>query len=445
MNKRLENIFHKIIDFFELVEGVDKTGIKQVKLYGKEYTIKKWNDLKYKENVKTVIRFFPKNSSSLIESYFSSALLGILLAKNKKESIIKECAEFVNNVNRNTKLRSTCIPIEGVDIRVDCIDFGFGKLYKNDAGVLPTIIDDRKALHSYQHGINALESCMCYFEINEETDHVKSLKMAKSLTLYVVNLLSFYIGSTQFRTDPSVDNWHSRLKETEFFRKRKIAIYDSESNNPQIYYEFYKNTDAYKDSDYSLDFSLLTSGHDTSQWLSGCMDLIEPNSAKATYHLVDENIKKIILSSENASLLSCVLQKNEIEKRIFQSINWFGKAINSNVYEEQFLFIAISIESLLVGDEPAGPFSNQGGITQKISERSAFLLGNDVENRIQIEKDVKKLYGLRSKIVHTGARVENKDVIQIETMAKKLILIFSEKKYTSHDNFLKWLKHAQYI
>lgn len=444
MNKRLENIFNKIIGSFQINAGDNEKSIKQVRLFGDEYSIIKWDDCKYKESVKEAIRCFPNNSTSLIEDYFSSALLQVLLSENKKETIIEECAKFVDMVNRNTKLRSVCIPIEGVDIRVDCIDFGFGKLYKSDVGVLPAIIKDKKSLHSCQHGINALENCACYFEIEENTDHEKSLEMAKSLTLYALNLLNFHIGSTQFRTDPSINNWHNRIKETECFRKRRIAIYGSESNDSQIYYEFYRNTELYSISDYSLEFNLLRSGHDDSQRLNEFMDIFTNNSAKATYHLVDDEVKNSILSINTSSLLSCVKQNSEIEKRIFQSINWFGKAINSDVYEEQFLFFAISIESLLVGNEPDSPFANQGSITQRISDRSAFLVGEDFDSRVKIEKDVKKLYNLRSKIVHTGAKVENSDVIKIESMAKELILSFSKKNFSSHSNFVEWIKRAQY-
>ncbi|PTP11726.1 hypothetical protein CWO36_24275 [Vibrio splendidus] len=444
MNKRLEKIFNKYIDSFQIVSGINKTSLKQVRLFGNEYSITKWGDQKYRDGVKNVIQCFPNNSSSLIEEYFSSALLQVLLAEDKKEKIIEECTKLIDQVNRNTQMRSVCIPVEGIDLKVDCLDFGFGKLYKSDVGVLPTIIKDNKSLHSYQHGINALENCMCYFEIEDNTDHRKSLESAKSLTQYALNLLNFYIGSTQFRTDPSFNNWHNRIKETECFRKRRIAIYGSESNYSQVYYEFYQNTEPYPDSEYSLEFNLLSSGHDDSQRLNESMDLFTSSSAKATYHLIDNNVKASILSTNIPSLLSCVKQKSEIEKRIFQSINWFGKAINSEVFEEQFLFFAISIESLLVGNEPDSPFANQGSITQKISDRSAFLIGKDFNSRVKIEKDLKKLYGLRSKIVHTGAKVKNTDVIKIECLAKKLILKFSKENYLSHESFIEWIKRAQY-
>lgn len=107
-----------------------------------------------------------------------------------------------------------------------------------------------------------------------------------------------------------------------------------------------------------------------------------------------------------------VQQKGEISKRIFQAISWFGKAVNADSPEDQFLFFAISIESLLVGDESAGGLSSQGSINQKISERSAFLLGDSVKERIETE--IKRIYGIRSKIVHAGVKADNTDVIKIE-------------------------------
>ncbi|MCF7500814.1 HEPN domain-containing protein [Pseudoalteromonas sp. L1] len=444
MVKQLINNFNKALPFFELVQGTDDMSIKQVRLYGKEYSITKWDDKKYKESVNSLYRLFPQNSRQLLEGYYSSALADILIAKKAKETINIKCEELIESVKRNTKERTVCIPIQGLDLRADSIDFGFGKLYKSNQGTLASIISDHDSLHSYQHGINALEKCSSYFQIKEVTDHKRSLEIAKLATSYACNLLSFIVGTTQFRTNHYVDNWHSRNKETEVLRKRKISTYGAESGDSQVYYEFYKNDDPFRESEYLLEYSFLTSGHDASESINEAMEVLRPKKAKTTYHLIDNNVIDLISSPDYSSLLSCINQNGEIDKRLFQSVNWFGKAINSDIYEEQFLFFAISIESLLVGDEPTGGFASQGSINQKISERAAFLAGDDLDSCLSIEKEIKELYGIRSKIVHTGAKAKNSEVLSIEKLAKKIILSFSKKNFKSHQDFLKWIKINQY-
>ena len=60
-----------------------------------------------------------------------------------------------------------------------------------------------------------------------------------------------------------------------------------------------------------------------------------------------------------------------------------------------FLSLMISLETLLhPGD--------QGELSYRISRNAAVLLGNDKEDSIEIQGNVKELYRKRSAIVHTG-------------------------------------------
>ncbi|MCJ2367864.1 HEPN domain-containing protein [Aeromonas dhakensis] len=444
MKGQVENIFRSMLPHFELLEGHDSYSIKQVRLWGKKYSLTKWDESKYEEKLREIIRLYPSNSPSLVEGWFSNAFAKILVSDDQKNSIKTESEEFVDFLARSTKKRSVCIPIQGIDLRVEKIEFGFGTLYRNDKGYLPELIADRDSLYSYQHGINALENCKCYFQVDLNTDHENSIDCAKKFSLYLCSLLNLYVGSTQYRTDYYFYPWHKRDKRTEVGRNRKIEVFGSESGDCQVYYEFYKNEDSYRKSEFSIEFNLLSPGHNASESINECIEFIRPDEAKTTYHLVNENTRNLILHEKNKSLLSCVQQKGEINKRLHQAVSWFGKAVNADIPEDQFLFFAISIESLLVGDEPSGGFSSQGSINQKISERSAFLLGNSFKERIEIEREIKRIYGIRSKIVHTGAKADNSDVIKIENINKDLIFSFSRRSFTSQQEFLRWFKERQY-
>lgn len=444
MKDKVKNILSNMIPHFRLAQGVSIDSVQKVRLWGEEYSITKWNDEVYKKSLNELTKLYKNNSAELVENIFSSALAKILTSDDQSKSIETESEEFVNFVSQCTKDRSVCIPLQGIDLRVDNIDLGFGTLYRSDKGRLPDIIHDRDSLRSYQHRINALNDCMCYFQVEIKTDHEYSVDHAKHCSQYLSALLNLYVGSTQYRTERSFYSWSKRDRNLGVGRNRKIAIHGSESGDCQVYYEFYKNDDSPRKPEFYLEFNLLSPGHDASESINECLEFMRPEKAKTTYHLVDEKVKKSIILDDNKLLLDCVQKRNEIEKRVHQAVSWFGKAVNADVPEDQFLFFAISVESLLVGKESSNSFSSQGSITQKISERSAFLLGDCFEKRIKIEDKVKKIYGVRSKIVHTGAKASKLDVIRIEEVTRDLIFKFSQKNFTSHEEFQKWIKKQQY-
>lgn len=180
MKGQVENIFRNMLPYFELLKGDESSSIKQVRLWGKKYSLTKWDEKKYKEKLREINKLYPDNSPSLVEGWFSSALANILISDDQKKSIKTESEKFVEFLARSTKKRSVCIPIEGIDLRVEKIEFGFGTLYRNDKGYLPELISDRDSLYSYRHGINALENCKCYFQVDLNTDHENSIDCAKN-------------------------------------------------------------------------------------------------------------------------------------------------------------------------------------------------------------------------------------------------------------------------
>ncbi|HXU92620.1 MAG TPA: hypothetical protein VFP33_03090 [Gallionella sp.] len=441
MQNQLKKIFSRIRPFFTLQKGSAEQQDRQVKLYGEVYSILQWDEAKYEDALREVTKIYSKNGTELVETHFSNALTDILIGLNPLE---EAATRMHTALIKNVKKRFTCIPLQGLDFRLEKANFGFGTLLGSEHGVLPQIINDRESLHSYQHTINALNECSSYLQVESETDHKNSIDQAIFFANYLTALLSLYVGSSQYRTDHQFRPWHKRVREAEVGRKRKIAIYGSEASDSQVYYEYYINDSPLRKSKYSLEFNLLSSGHDSNESLNECLEFFRPEDAKTSYHLVDASVIDEMLSRENEKLLSCVSRKNTLDKKLFHAVSWFGKAVNCDSCEDQFLFFAIAIESLLVGEENSGEFSSQGSINQKISERSAYLSAETYEQRRQTEKDTKTLYGIRSKIVHTGAKATNQDVISIEKLARKLIFNFVKRKFESEDAFLKWLKICQY-
>jgi hypothetical protein len=88
-----------------------------------------------------------------------------------------------------------------------------------------------------------------------------------------------------------------------------------------------------------------------------------------------------------------------LNKRIITSIEWIGKAMWERDYTKSFIQIMIAFEVLL--QHQSNSFISSS-IANQISEWGAFIYSGKFETRLKTYKKIKDLYGLRSKIVHSG-------------------------------------------
>jgi hypothetical protein len=91
-------------------------------------------------------------------------------------------------------------------------------------------------------------------------------------------------------------------------------------------------------------------------------------------------------------------QNNNFERRLLRCAEWLGQAIGDPNPSSAFIKAATALEVLFVVSEGVVTPS----IMAQISESCAFILGSTAEERLKVEKDVKRLYGIRSAVVHSG-------------------------------------------
>lgn len=98
-------------------------------------------------------------------------------------------------------------------------------------------------------------------------------------------------------------------------------------------------------------------------------------------------------------------KRTDMQKRVLVAVDWAGQALLENSNENALLKAAIALEALLsTKDEP---------VTKTISEFVAQILGTDIEGRLAVEKQMKRLYSVRSKVVHGNhSRVTRDDAQQ---------------------------------
>ena len=132
-------------------------------------------------------------------------------------------------------------------------------------------------------------------------------------------------------------------------------------------------------------------------------------------------------------------QKNDFDIKILDSIHWFGSAVKETDDRNKFIKLTICLETLLKKKE------ERDEITKTISERLALLVGQNLNERKQIFSDMKRLYGIRSAIVHNGIRnVEENSLKRLIFLVQDAI-IRSVYKYEENDSFSSFINNIDEI
>lgn len=162
-------------------------------------------------------------------------------------------------------------------------------------------------------------------------------------------------------------------------------------------------------------------------------------------YVLDNGIKKF-MEYNNFEKLNQILKNkkpNFFEKKILTAVYWFGEAMGTEIFVEKeiheeksrnyenfeyfkfgekYIKLFTALESILI-------FEKNEPITLNLSERSAFLLAENYEERKEIKKMIKDLYEVRSKIMHQGLTFVSKyDIKNLTEITRIIIFTLLELK-----------------
>lgn len=145
----------------------------------------------------------------------------------------------------------------------------------------------------------------------------------------------------------------------------------------------------------------------------------------------NELIKR--LKKYNFPIFKNYPEKDEIASRISTAINWYSKAMKSNIISSKFLFCCIGLESLFSVNQNAP-------VTQTLVDSCALLLGKTIEERKSIKTIIQNIYKQRSGIAHG----RNPYIEEIEF--KRISLILAEAIYKLFDLKIEnqWLETSSF-
>jgi len=183
--------------------------------------------------------------------------------------------------------------------------------------------------------------------------------------------------------------------------------------------------------------------------------ILEPVYLQGVYNrgfnkpTVDSTLLNSIKGNGFDFLWECLNNKNpsndELRKRVRRAVMWLDKSVKFDEIDAQFVGFATALEVLLVSRGSASNIaSTWGSITQQLADRCAFLLGHDLKSTMEIARRVKKLYGTRSKIVHSGEQPTTEDLLDLAELTSNIILNFVQRGFSSFEHFETWIRHIQY-
>ncbi len=137
---------------------------------------------------------------------------------------------------------------------------------------------------------------------------------------------------------------------------------------------------------------------------------------------------------------------SKLEKRFSTAVEWLGRALTERSIQAAFIEASIALESLFTHSEKS---IISPSILSQISESTALILGSGYENRLSIERHIKKLYSIRSGVVHAGSKeVAYEDfelfILYIRNVIMKLITSQDYAECTTIEGLYENLKKIKY-
>jgi hypothetical protein len=113
---------------------------------------------------------------------------------------------------------------------------------------------------------------------------------------------------------------------------------------------------------------------------------------------------------------------NDFERHIIRCAEWTGQAIGEPNEAAALVKAAIALEVLFTTSEKGVIITPS--IMAQISESCAFLMGSKNTSPVEIEREVKRLYGVRSAVVHSGKdSVDSKDLNKFIGICRNAVIL----------------------
>ncbi len=131
--------------------------------------------------------------------------------------------------------------------------------------------------------------------------------------------------------------------------------------------------------------------------------------------------QKLYAQLKNAGIEELTKQ-TQISSVVKECLYWFGLGLDEKYPAARLINFVTVLESTLKRKEETTE------LRKTVSERGAILLYEKFEQRKEALKQLKEIYDIRSKVVHTGVLIDNKDLASLAGGYARAVLIELIKK-----------------
>lgn len=159
----------------------------------------------------------------------------------------------------------------------------------------------------------------------------------------------------------------------------------------------------------------------------------------------DSIVKKSKLSSELYSQflesgIGDLKRDTEISKVVKECLYWYGLGLDETYPAAALIDFVTVLESTLKKK------SETTELRRTVSERGAVLLNDTFTDRKKAFRQLRDIYDLRSKVVHTGALIDNKDLaFMAGGYARAVLLTLIEKSSAFNGRFEEFINYIDDI
>jgi hypothetical protein len=176
--------------------------------------------------------------------------------------------------------------------------------------------------------------------------------------------------------------------------------------------------------------------------IKGSTAFVGGASVPHVYEVTTE-VKSITVDSQFCSKANLIFNapSKSLAARVGQGLGWLTRGRQAEDRAERLLYFFTAIESLLSNDDKTAP------VVQTISRHAAVILTDDIKKRVGLSSEIKKLYSLRSALVHSGNRgvlwdAANATQFLAEAMFMRVLDHIDLK--SSHSGFCEQLAKASF-
>jgi|GEM_PF-2661595 len=179
-----------------------------------------------------------------------------------------------------------------------------------------------------------------------------------------------------------------------------------------------------------------------------CANISVKNDIKTSQKLNPKVYKYLvengINSLSNNNQINCKFKISDVVK---DCLYWYGLALDTSLLSAKLLNYVTVLESAL-------KFNDHNELTQRIADRCALFLETDYNKRKDICTDIKKIYALRSAVVHSGSIIGKAPTEKAEQLkrtelagiyARSVLIKLIRENDQRNGDFKKFIQHLDDI